>query len=1121
MMTIKLIDFGLAKRFLGFVPRDQFLEIVGTSHYMAPEMMLDGKYSPAVDMWSLGVLLYVCLTGMMLLPKDDERKKCCLRKKGFVQRKIQNCAQLQKRGCSEQARDLLGKMLKLEPLQRITASEALSHPFILNHCHLYLGEPFETNIELDPDLVGKLRRYAKAPRLKKVSLLFMAHLADHEKDLLAARHNFRTLDQDGDGEISQEDLEVGLKASGVTPPADMAEIFAACSGHREGRLHFVEFVACLLPEQLVDERLCHEAFNLLDPEGKGQLTAEDLQVVCPTYDLQRCQKMVRQANSDGNGDFFDFEHFHRFLCGPAERSKRQHPDADDAEGEPHAQFVFHFGIGLAASLQEHSSGQFDAGALAPAGPYVTFKVERAADVNLSNHKSLAGRAMDGALEEASGSHGQHLEIESALLATLFSRCSVQALLRLEAAVGTRLCRELREHPAHAQNWAQALAVEGGLAVETEKAGSISVPGPPVTLSKAALRLARASQPLADGWCGLEEQDVESCAWLIHQLDASSPAGRVLRDPETGRTWGQMERLALVHFDERGCFGEDWASVVEGFRQPASEASEDRPPARAANAQGATCYVDGAPVQLRLGISAFDGNPEGGFYVDLDIEQIRPCLRPGDVLRVACVLRCGSIVRQSGLVFHHCGRAVRLVDADHFWHFVPFRRGMSHVLSIDVVPWVPSEEGSSAFGPGGTAGDLKAEVEGEEFSAFRVEEDLGTAQWNIGLTEGTALVPLVWPCENEFAERPFPPEAFAGSVALLRRGGGLGFAHKALAARDAGAVGCIIYEAEGDRESLGCVWSMGQRFKGTNYPDPGIPSVLVGASDGLRLVTAAASRGGACVRLSLERSQEALRRLSSDFEAFRDNVRRGEAVRLAVLLERASLDGHFPPQTELQEQEAVSGLSGLRLDWFLPGSDSLADRRKAPPEDPDSVTWVSIATVILILGLDSLLSDAQLLSSQLPPDNAGKTTILYRLQVDEVVQTIPTIGFNVETVQYKNIKFQVWDLGGQTSIRPYWRCYYPNTNAIIYVVDSADPDRIGDSKEELRLMLEEEELKSVTLLVLANKQDLPGAMSAAEVSESLGLTAIRNRQWAIFQTSALKGSGINEGLDWLVSVLSSA
>uniref|UniRef100_A0A2H1X1X1 small monomeric GTPase n=1 Tax=Spodoptera frugiperda TaxID=7108 RepID=A0A2H1X1X1_SPOFR len=86
------------------------------------------------------------------------------------------------------------------------------------------------------------------------------------------------------------------------------------------------------------------------------------------------------------------------------------------------------------------------------------------------------------------------------------------------------------------------------------------------------------------------------------------------------------------------------------------------------------------------------------------------------------------------------------------------------------------------------------------------------------------------------------------------------------------------------------------------------------------------------------------------------------------------------------------------------------------------------------------------------DGAGKTTILYKLQVGEVVTTIPTIGFNVEQVTYKNLKFQVWDLGGQTSIRPYWRCYYGNTDAIIYVVDSADRDRIGISKDELVHML---------------------------------------------------------------------
>nr|XP_054761506.1 ADP-ribosylation factor-like protein 1 [Lytechinus pictus] len=154
------------------------------------------------------------------------------------------------------------------------------------------------------------------------------------------------------------------------------------------------------------------------------------------------------------------------------------------------------------------------------------------------------------------------------------------------------------------------------------------------------------------------------------------------------------------------------------------------------------------------------------------------------------------------------------------------------------------------------------------------------------------------------------------------------------------------------------------------------------------------------------------------------------------------------------------------------------------------------------------------------DGAGKTTILYRLQVGEVVTTIPTIGFNVETVTYNNLKFQVWDLGGQTSIRPYWRCYYSNTDAIIYVVDSCDRDRIGISKSELVTMLEEEELKKAMLLVFANKQDMDGAMSPSEVAKALGLPALRNRKYQIFKTSALKGEGLEEAMQWLVKELKS-
>ncbi|KAG4065332.1 hypothetical protein HA402_012774 [Bradysia odoriphaga] len=152
------------------------------------------------------------------------------------------------------------------------------------------------------------------------------------------------------------------------------------------------------------------------------------------------------------------------------------------------------------------------------------------------------------------------------------------------------------------------------------------------------------------------------------------------------------------------------------------------------------------------------------------------------------------------------------------------------------------------------------------------------------------------------------------------------------------------------------------------------------------------------------------------------------------------------------------------------------------------------------------------------DGAGKTTILYRLQVGEVVTTIPTIGFNVEQVTYKNLKFQVWDLGGQTSIRPYWRCYYSNTDAIIYVVDSVDRDRIGISKDELLYMLREDELNDAILVVLANKQDMEGCMSVAEVHQALGLEALKNRTFQIFKTSATKGEGLDQAMDWLSNAL---
>ncbi|XP_029207679.1 ADP-ribosylation factor 1 isoform X2 [Acropora muricata] len=152
------------------------------------------------------------------------------------------------------------------------------------------------------------------------------------------------------------------------------------------------------------------------------------------------------------------------------------------------------------------------------------------------------------------------------------------------------------------------------------------------------------------------------------------------------------------------------------------------------------------------------------------------------------------------------------------------------------------------------------------------------------------------------------------------------------------------------------------------------------------------------------------------------------------------------------------------------------------------------------------------------DAAGKTTILYKLKLGEIVTTIPTIGFNVETVEYKNISFTVWDVGGQDKIRPLWRHYFQNTQGLIFVVDSNDRERIAEARDELNRMLSEDELREAIVLVFANKQDLPNAMNAAEITDKLGLHSLRNRNWYIQATCATSGDGLYEGLDWLSSQL---
>uniref|UniRef100_A0A0D6R3M6 ADP-ribosylation factor n=1 Tax=Araucaria cunninghamii TaxID=56994 RepID=A0A0D6R3M6_ARACU len=168
--------------------------------------------------------------------------------------------------------------------------------------------------------------------------------------------------------------------------------------------------------------------------------------------------------------------------------------------------------------------------------------------------------------------------------------------------------------------------------------------------------------------------------------------------------------------------------------------------------------------------------------------------------------------------------------------------------------------------------------------------------------------------------------------------------------------------------------------------------------------------------------------------------------------------------------------------------------------------------------DTFFGNKEMRVVMLGLDAAGKTTILYKLHIGEVLSTVPTIGFNVEKVQYKNVVFTVWDVGGQEKLRPLWKHYFSTTDGLIYVVDSLDRERIGKARAEFQAIVNDPLMRNSVILVFANKQDLKGAMTPAEVCDGLGLSNLQNRRWHIQGTCATKGEGLYEGLDWLAATL---
>jgi len=131
------------------------------------------------------------------------------------------------------------------------------------------------------------------------------------------------------------------------------------------------------------------------------------------------------------------------------------------------------------------------------------------------------------------------------------------------------------------------------------------------------------------------------------------------------------------------------------------------------------------------------------------------------------------------------------------------------------------------------------------------------------------------------------------------------------------------------------------------------------------------------------------------------------------------------------------------------------------------------------------------------DNAGKTTCLKKLSNEKISHVVPTQGFNVKSLVQDGFKLNVWDIGGQKTIRPYWENYFEETDCLIYVIDSADKKRVEEAGTELYKLLESAKLAGVPTLILANKQDLLGAMKPIDIVKGLQLSNIpKTRVWQI-------------------------
>lgn len=301
---LKVIDFGLACTY----ETGQVLSTkAGTPYYVAPQV-LAGKYDQLSDLWSLGVIMYVLLCGYPPFHGDTDADVLAKVRLGNF-----SFAAADWKNISEDAKNLIRMLLKMNPKDRHTAEQALNHVWVKNKA------PKAENVNLNSSgLVANLRGFRSQNKLKKAALHVIASQLG-ESQIKALRDTFMALDNNGDGLLTVNELKEGLAKAGLKEiPADLQQIMEEVDSDGSGVIDYTEFLAATLDKKVyMSEDVCWQAFRIFDRDGDGKISQDEIKEVLKDSDVQNAAakdmaELLADIDKNGDGEI-DFEEFMQMM----------------------------------------------------------------------------------------------------------------------------------------------------------------------------------------------------------------------------------------------------------------------------------------------------------------------------------------------------------------------------------------------------------------------------------------------------------------------------------------------------------------------------------------------------------------------------------------------------------------------------------------------------------------------------------------------------------------------------------------------------------------------------------------------------------------------------------------